>query len=461
MSILVENIANKTMNPLIFREYDIRGDAQNDLDDQTVKALAVGFGSKLIRSGGKTVTVGRDVRLSSPRISETFIAGLASTGLEIIDLGVVPTPLLYFAIAHLQIDGGVMITGSHNPPEFNGFKLCVGRDSIFGEEIQELYRQIETGSFESGQGSIRTYDIFPEYRSYLKANIVIDEPIRLVMDCGNGCGGLVAPELFQDMGCLVDVLYGEPDGNFPNHHPDPTVAANLDDLIHRTKSIGYDLGIAYDGDADRIGVVDDMGKILWGDQLLIIFSRAILKKNPGASIIGEVKCSQNLYNDIKDKGGNPIMWKTGHSLIKKKMRDENALLAGEMSGHIFFNDRYFGFDDAIYATGRLLEILCAEARPLSHLLWGLPPVYSTPEIRIDCPDEIKFDLVARAVQYFKSEYKVVDVDGVRVIFDDGWGLIRASNTQPVIVMRFEANSENRLQEIKSLMENKLEQLRSN
>jgi phosphomannomutase/phosphoglucomutase len=447
------------MNRFIFREYDVRGNAEKDLDDQTVQILGRGFGSKLIRGGAKTVALGRDVRLSSPRIHDAFIEGLTSTGLEVVDLGVVPTPLLYFAIAHLQTDGGVMITGSHNPPEFNGFKLCVGRDAIYGEEIQELYHLIEAGDFEEGQGKVTESDVIPDYQAYLKENLVIDQPIRLVMDCGNGCAGLVAPQLYQDMGCLVDVLYGEPDGNFPNHHPDPTIKANLADLIHRTKELGYDLGIAYDGDADRIGVVDDMGNILWGDQLLIIFSRAILKKHPGAAVIGEVKCSQNLYNDIEKNGGKPIMWKTGHSLIKKKMKEENALVAGEMSGHIFFNDRYFGYDDAIYATGRLLEILCEEARPLSQLLWGLPKMVSTPEIRVDCPDEIKFDLVNKAREYFKSQYRVVDVDGVRVIFDDGWGLIRASNTQPVIVMRFEASDQKRLEEIKTLMENKLEELK--
>ncbi len=447
------------MNRFIFREYDVRGDAEKDLDDQTVRTLARGFGSKLVRGGGKTVALGRDVRLSSPRIRDAFAEGLTSTGLEVIDLGVVPTPLLYFAIVHLETDGGVMITGSHNPPEFNGFKLCVGRDAIYGEEIQELYHQIEAGDFVEGQGVVTERDVIPDYQAYLKENLVIDQPIRLVMDCGNGCAGLVAPQLYQDMGCLVDVLYGEPDGNFPNHHPDPTIESNLTDLIHRTKELGYDLGIAYDGDADRIGVVDDMGNVLWGDQLLIIFSRAILKKHPGAAVIGEVKCSQNLYRDIEKNGGKPIMWKTGHSLIKKKMKEENALVAGEMSGHIFFNDRYFGYDDAIYATGRLLEILCEEARPLSQLLWGLPKMVSTPEIRVECPDEIKFDLVQKARDYFKSHYQVVDVDGVRVIFDDGWGLIRASNTQPVIVMRFEATDQKRLQEIKTLMESKLEELK--
>jgi phosphomannomutase/phosphoglucomutase len=413
--------------------------------------------SKLVRDGGKTIAVGRDVRLSSPRIRDALLEGLTSTGLDVIDLGIVPTPLLYFGIAHLKTDGGVMITGSHNPPEFNGFKLCVGVDSIYGSEIQDLYRQIEAGDFEAGQGSVRSDDVIPAYKDYLTSNLNIDLPMKIVIDCGNGCGGLVAPDLFKEMGCLVDVLYGEPDGNFPNHHPAPTVSSNLEDLIHSTRSIGFDLGIAYDGDADRIGVIDDMGKILWGDQILTIFSRSILKKNPGATIIGDVKCSQNLYNDIRERGGNPIMWKTGHSLIKKKMREEGALLAGEMSGHIFFNDRYFGYDDAIYATGRLLELLCEEARPLSQLLWGLPKVYTTPEIRLECSDDVKFPLVEKVKEYFKSQYEVIDVDGVRVIFEDGWGLIRASNTQPVVVLRFEAQSESRLQEIRTLMETKLEE----
>jgi len=449
----------RLMNPHIFREYDVRGIADTDLDDQTVTLLAKGFGSKLIRKGSKKIAIGRDVRLSSERIKNTMVEGLLSTGLDVIDIGVVPTPLLYFSIVHLQTDGAVMITGSHNPPEFNGFKLCVGTEAIYGEEIQELRKDIEAGEFESGQGSVSQLDIGRDYQKYLKDHLKIDEPIRLVMDCGNGTAGLIAPELFKDMGCLVEVLYGEPDGHFPNHHPDPTIKDNLQDLIAATKKFGYDFGVAYDGDSDRIGVVDDMGNILWGDQLLILFSRHILKKNPGASIIGEVKCSKNLYDDIEKNGGKAIMWKTGHSLIKKKMHEENALLAGEMSGHIFFKDRYFGFDDAIYATGRLIEILCETARPLSQLLWGLPKVYSTPEIRVDCPDDVKFDLVKKVSDYFKSEYNVVDVDGVRVLFDDGWGLIRASNTQPVIVMRFEATSEARLQEIKTLMEQKLEELK--
>jgi phosphomannomutase/phosphoglucomutase len=447
------------MNSLIFREYDIRGHAEKDLNDQTVKTLGRGFGSKLIRQKGKTAALGRNVQLSSPRIHDAFIEGLVSSGLNVIDLGEIPTPLFYFAISHLKLDGGAMITGSHNPHEMNGFKMNVGKDSLYGEGIQELRRQIESQDFESGLGSIDEHDIIPDYKAYLKDNLVIDQPMRLVMDCGNGCGGLVAPELFKDMGCLVDVLNGEADGNFPNHHPDPTVETNLQDLVSRTKELGYDLGIAYDGDADRIGVVDDMGRILWGDQLLIIFSRFILKEHPGATIIGGVKCSQNLYNDIEKNGGNPVMWKTGHARIKKKMREENALLAGEMNGHIFFNDKYFGYDDAIYATGRLLELLCAEARPLSQLLWGLPQVHSTPEIHSDCPDEIKFDLVARVCEYFKSQYQVVDVDGVRIIFEDGWGLIRASDTEPVIVMRFEATSEVKLQEIRNLMESKLEELK--
>ena len=447
------------MNSLIFREYDIRGIFPADLDDETVRLIGLGFGSKLARLKGKTAILGRDVRLSSPHLRDVLAKGLTEAGMDVIDLGTVPTPVFYFAIHHFKADGGVMITGSHNPPEYNGFKLNVGHDSIYGEEIQELRRQIESGDFVKPPqaGTVKAENVIPVYQDYLKRNLKIDEPIRLVMDCGNGCGGLVAPKLFQDMGCLVDVLYGEPDGRFTNHHPDPTIPANLKDLIHRVKEKAYNFGIAYDGDADRIGVVDEMGNILWGDQLMIIFSRSILKQNPGAAIIGEVKCSQNLYKDIAAKGGRAVMWKTGHSLIKKKMKEEGALLAGEMSGHIFFNDRYFGFDDAIYASGRLIELLCQEARPLSQLLWGLPPVVNSPEIRVDCPDDLKFQIVKKVKESFRAKYEIVEVDGVRVIFPDGWGLLRASNTQPAVVMRFEAASQDRLKEIQRLIEGKFKE----
>ncbi len=447
------------MNSLIFREYDIRGIFPSDLDDETVRLIGLGFGSKMALLGAKTAVLGRDVRLSSPHLRDVLAKGLTEAGMRVIDLGTVPTPVFYFAIHHFKADGGIMITGSHNPPQYNGFKLNVGHDSIYGDEIQDLRRLIETGDFvkPSQPGKIKAENVIPAYQDYLKRNLKIDEPIRLVLDCGNGCGGLVAPKLFEDMGCLVDVLYGEPDGRFPNHHPDPTIPANLKDLIHRVREQAYNFGIAYDGDADRIGVVDEMGNILWGDQLMIIFSRSILKKNPGAAIIGEVKCSQNLYKDVEAQGGRPIMWKTGHSLIKKKMKEEGALLAGEMSGHIFFNDRYFGFDDAIYASGRLIELLCQEARPLSQLLWGLPPVVNSPEIRVDCPDDLKFQIVNKVKEYFRAKYEVVDVDGVRVIFPDGWGLLRASNTQPAVVMRFEAASQDRLKEIQALIEGKFKE----
>ncbi|RJP73139.1 MAG: phosphomannomutase/phosphoglucomutase [Candidatus Zixiibacteriota bacterium] len=448
------------VNPLIFREYDVRGVFPRDLDDETVYNLGRAFGTKVAQQGGKSLILGRDIRLSSEHLRDVLANGLNDVGISLHDLGVVPTPLVYFAISYFSVDGGVMITGSHNPPEYNGFKMNLGQNSIYGEEIQELRALMEAEDFVQppAAGTIRKENIIPAYSEYLRKNLVIDQPIRLVLDCGNGTAGLVAPELFRSMGCLVEVLYGEPDGTFPNHHPDPTVVDNMQDLIRRTEELGYDLGVAYDGDADRIGVVDDLGNILWGDQLMIIFSRAILKRNPGGVIIGEVKCSQNLYLDVSRHGGKPIMWRTGHSLIKKKMREENALLAGEMSGHIFFNDRYFGFDDAIYASGRLVELLCQEARPLSQLLSGLPKTYVSPEIRLDVPDEVKFDLVDQVKQYFMGQqYEVIDVDGVRVTFPDGWGLVRASNTQPAIVMRFEAQSEPRLQEIRALIEGKLKE----
>jgi phosphomannomutase/phosphoglucomutase len=452
-----------SINPLVFREYDLRGLYPQDWSDEAVRLLGWGFGTKIVRQGGKTLALGYDVRLSSPHLRDVLVQALIEVGVDVLDLGLVPTPVLYFGISYFNADGGIMITASHNPPQYNGFKLNVGQDSIYGEEIQDLRRQIEAGDFvkASTPGKVDEKSIIPAYKEYLQKNLVVDQPIRLVMDCGNGCAGLVAPDLFRSMGCLVEVLYGEPDGNFPNHHPDPTIPENLKVLIRRTEELGYDMGLAFDGDADRLGVVDNMGNILWGDQMMIIFSRSILKKNPGATIIGEVKCSQNLYKDIARNGGKPIMWKTGHSLIKKKMKQEKALLAGEMSGHLFFNDRYFGYDDAIYAGGRLVELLCEEARPLSTLLMGLPPVFSTPEIRVDVPDEIKFKLVDRMKEFFRSQlqYEVIDIDGVRVNFPHGWGLLRASNTQPALVMRFEASSEDQLQEIKSFMEGKLEELR--
>lgn len=444
------------MNQTIFRQYDIRGIVDEDLTPEVVRTLGRGIGTMMTNLGRKRLTLGWDARLSGPSYRDAITEGLTSAGMDVIQLGMCATPMFYFSIHHLQAEGGVMITGSHNPPEFNGFKVNVGYDSIYGEDIQDLYHLIEKGDFSQGAGKVRQYDIIPDYIQFQRTSVAIERPLRLALDSGNGTAGLAAPEIFKHHGCVVYDLFSEPDGNFPNHHPDPTVPKYMEALKKTVLDKGLDFGVGYDGDADRIGVIDDKGNIIWGDELMVIFSRDILRKHIGGTIIAEVKSSQRLYDDIARNGGRPIMWKTGHSLIKSKMKEENALLAGEMSGHIFFNDRYFGFDDAIYASLRLAEIVSRDDRPLSDYLSDLPRSYSTPEIRFDCPDEVKFDVVMKVVDYFKSEgYDVNDIDGVRLNMGDGWGLLRASNTQPALVMRFEAQSAERLEEIKSLMESKL------
>ncbi|MGB9699073.1 MAG: phosphomannomutase/phosphoglucomutase [Thermodesulfobacteriota bacterium] len=446
------------MNPQIFREYDIRGIVEKDLQPDVVKKLGQGYATYLARLGKKKVVIGRDGRLSSPLLRDYLIQGMLGGGLEIIDIGVCPTPVFYFSLFHFDREGGIMITGSHNPPEFNGFKVCVGKETIYGEEIQNLRRIIERGEFMQGSGTITNQEIIPFYQDYLRQNIKLQRKIKIVIDSGNGTAGVVAPHIFRSLGCEVEELYSEIDGRFPHHHPDPTIPENMKDLIAKVKESGAEVGFGYDGDADRIGVVDHLGNIIWGDQLLILFARDILKKNPGATIISEVKCSQNLYEDIARHGGRGIMWKAGHSLLKSKMKAEKALLGGEMSGHIFFADRYFGYDDAIYASCRLLEILSQTEKRIPELFSDLPKTFSTPEIRVDCPDEIKFKLVEKVRDSFKQEYPIVDVDGVRVLFPDGWGLVRASNTQPVLVLRFEARSPERLQEIRALVENRVTEI---
>ena len=446
------------MNPVIFREYDIRGVVDTDLTPETVLALGRGAGSYFARHGVTRITVGRDCRLSSAPFFDALTEGLLASGMEVIDVGVCPTPLLYFSIVHLQQEGGIMITGSHNPPEFNGFKICVGKDAIYGQEIQRVREIIEQREYVQGKGDLRQRDIIKDYQSYLLENIRLDRAIKVAVDAGNGTGGVVAVPLLRELGCDVEPLYIDMDGHFPHHHPDPTVEKNLADLIATVRDTGAELGIAYDGDADRIGVIDEQGGIIWGDKLMIIFARAILKERTSGTFIGEVKCSQTLYDEIERLGGRAIMWKTGHSLIKDKMKQEKALLAGEMSGHLFFADRYFGYDDAIYASCRLLEIVSKGRKKVSELLAGIPRTYATPEIRIECPDEVKFKIVEQATAHFRQRYEVITVDGMRVKFPDGWGLLRASNTQPALVLRFEATSEARLAEIRGMIETALQGL---
>jgi phosphomannomutase/phosphoglucomutase len=443
------------MDAKIFREYDIRGIAGKELNENDVMLIGKAVGTFLLNQGRSKLVVGRDCRTTSDLYTEKLVDGLLSTGCDVVDIGVCPTPVLYFSIQHFKKEGGVMVTASHNPPEYNGFKLCSGTDSIHGEDIKALYRMIEEGIFREGRGTLEQADAVTPYKAWLYENITLSKPLAIGVDAGNGTAGPVAVPVLKHLGCTVHDLYCEMDGTFPNHEADPTVAANLKDLIALVKEKKLDVGIGYDGDGDRIGVVDENGRIVYGDQLMIVFAREILSRKPGATFISEVKCSKTMYDDIRKHGGNALMWKTGHSLIKKKMKEEKAALAGEMSGHIFFADRYLGYDDALYATLRLLEIIASTGKSMSRLLDGIPVTYNTPEIRVECPDDIKFQVVAKITDHFRALHEVIDIDGVRVLFDDGWGLVRASNTQPALVLRFEAMSESRLSEIRTYVESAL------
>ncbi|WNG40319.1 phosphomannomutase/phosphoglucomutase [Archangium violaceum] len=450
------------MNAHIFREYDIRGLVDKDLTVEVVELLGKGLGTVVRRKGGRSIVVGRDCRESSTRFRDALCRGLTSTGLNVLDVGVVPTPLTYFAANTLPVDGLAMITGSHNPPEYNGFKIGAGKTTFHGPEIQALRKLIEARDFEQSPlpGSVTPYDIHTPYYHFVRQTVKVGRKgMKIVIDAGNGTGGAVAVPLFQSMGFDVVPLFCDMDATFPNHHPDPTVVENMQDLIAAVKREKAEVGIAYDGDSDRIGVVDDQGNILWGDQIMILFSRYVLKESPGAAIVGEVKCSYTLYDDIAKQGGKPVMWKAGHSLIKAKMKEEHAELAGEMSGHIFFKNRYFGFDDAIYSSARLLEILTHEKAKLSELLADVPKTFASPELRVDTVEEKKFEIVKRATEWLRQAgHALVDVDGVRVTFPDGWGLIRASNTQPILVLRFEARTPERLEEIRQLIEGTVEKM---
>ena len=448
------------LSPTIFREYDIRGLVDKDLTEEAVFLVGKALGTRIREAGGRRAAVGRDARLSGPRFAARMIAALGSTGVDVLDLGIVPTPLTYFAAHTAGVDGICMITGSHNPPEYNGLKVGLGSATYHGEEIQALRRLAESGRFPVGKGTVTPYDVVTPYRKHVKENVRLGKRrLKVVVDAGNGTGGVVAVPLFESLGIEVVPLFIEMDGNFPNHHPDPTVEENLRHLQAKVRETGADVGVAYDGDSDRVGAVDEKGQVLWGDQLMILFSRALLAEVPGATIVGEVKCSFTLYDDIAARGGRAIMWKAGHSLIKAKMKEEKAELAGEMSGHIFFKNRWFGFDDGIYSSARLLELLSHTDAPMSTLLADVPKTFSTPEIRFDCPEEIKFELVKRAQEWFSTRYEAVTVDGVRVVFPDGWGLVRASNTQPLLVLRFEAKTRERLNEIERLVRGKVEELK--
>jgi phosphomannomutase/phosphoglucomutase len=443
----------------VFREYDIRGVAERDLTPDFVRDLGKSLATFYQKRNVNTISVGYDCRLSSVPFKTILIESLLQSGMTVYDIGLSPTPLVYFSLFSLPVGGGVMITGSHNPPNENGFKICLGKTTIFGEEIQELRRIMEARDYRTGQGTLIEKPIIAEYLADLKGRIHPGaKPLKVVLDAGNGTGNLLAVPLYRSLGWEVIELFSEPDGNFPNHHPDPTIPENLADLKAEVLANRADLGISFDGDADRIGVIDAQGRVLWGDQLMIIYAGDIVKTKPGAKIIGEVKCSQTMFDRIREMQGDPIMWKVGHSLIKAKMKEEGALLAGEMSGHLFFADRYYGYDDAIYSGARLLEILSHASASLSEMVDGLPKTYSTPEIRVDCPENKKFNVVRELARRFQAKYQVIDIDGARIIFPNGWGLVRASNTQPVLVTRFEANSNEALQAIREEVQAALQKL---
>jgi len=449
------------VNPHVFRQYDIRGHAERDFDDGFVRTLGLSLGTFYSKRGLRRVAVGRDCRLSSPRLHAALCKGLLETGLHIVDVGIGPTPLLYFAVHDLDLDGGVQITGSHNPPDENGFKMMVGKGSLYGDDIVELRTVMENQAFHRASGgALETVDATPAYVSKAVADIQLGRrDIRFAIDAGNGAGGPLALETMKALGLNPVAMLCEMDGTFPVHHADPTEPETLEMLKERVLEDGLELGFAYDGDADRVGVIDARGEVIWGDKLMIILSRALLAQHPGATIIGEVKCSQTMYDDIEAHGGRGILWKTGHSLIKTKMKEERALLAGEMSGHIFFADRYYGFDDAIYATLRVLEIMSRSDVPLHEMLSDVPETFATPEIRVDCDDARKFNLVQQMVDHYRPTHDLVDIDGARIQFEGGWALVRASNTQPVLVLRFEADSEQQLATIRGEVESVLERFR--
>jgi phosphomannomutase / phosphoglucomutase len=435
------------INPSIFREYDIRGIVGKDLDEDIVRTLGRAIGTYFLGRGKREVAMGRDCRLSSPSFAEALAAGLLSTGCNVTDLGIIPTPVLYFCIFYKKLEAGVMITGSHNPPEHNGFKMMAGEETLSGSDIQTIWGIIAEGKYAGGAGVRKSYDLVPEYGDYILRDVKLARKLKVVVDAGNGTGGVVAVPLFRKLGCDVVELYCDMDGRFPNHHADPTLPEAMKDLTDKVLETGADLGIGYDGDADRIGVVDDKGKMIWGDQLMVVFARDLLPSHPGAAVISEVKASKVLYDEIARLGGKPVMWKAGHSLIKKKIREEKALIAGEMSGHIFFVDRWFGFDDAIYSSARLLEILAKTDRKLSEILSDLPRTFTTPEIRVYASDEVKFRIVDEVRKELAKTHSVIDIDGVRALFPKGWGLVRASNTQALLVLRFEGETEADLEAI--------------
>jgi len=445
------------VNPQIFREYDIRGIVDEDLTDDKLYLIGKGFGSILKRRSMKNAVIAGDARLSTPGFKKNFIKGLLESGIDVIDAGIMATPVLYYSIWKLKTDAGIMITASHNPSEYNGIKLNIGLQSFYGSDIQDLLKTIQEEDFENGEGTLSSNDEMSDlYMNYIIDNIKLERPVKVIVDAGNGAGGPYLPPILRKLGCEVTEMYCEPDGTFPNHHPDPTVEKYMKDLIKAVKSSDAEVGLGLDGDADRIGVIDEKGKMLYGDQILNVLVRDFLKDNKGESIIADVKCSKNLFDDITKYGGNPIMYKTGHANIKGKMQELGLKVSGEMSGHVFLKDRFLGFDDAIYVSCRFVEIISKMDIPVSEFLADQPVMYNTPEMHIPSTDDEKFKIVAKVRDSFKDEgYDVNDIDGMRITFPDGWGLCRASNTTPVLVLRFEAETEDRLKEIRDLIETRI------
>lgn len=449
------------LNTNIFREYDIRGIVGEQLTDEAVYKVARAIGTFFVQNGAVRIAIGYDARESSRPFFGMLTEALLASGLHVVQIGMIPTPVLYHTVHTKEVDGGVMITGSHNPPHHNGFKIALGTATLFGSQIQEI-KEIALQPIPPSvagypqEGVVNRLDVLDEYIDDLTKRLDLGpRKLKVVVDGGNGMGGVTAVPLYEKLGIELIKLFTEPDSKFPNHHPDPTVEENLQDVVAAVREHAADVGLAFDGDGDRIGVVDETGRIIWGDELMILLSRTILAEHPGATIIAEVKCSQNLFDDIEQKGGKAIMAKAGHSIIKSKMKETSAVLAGEMSGHIFFADKFYGFDDATYAGARLLEILSKTDKPLSQLFEGIPPTFSTPELRVDCPDETKFDVVEKIARHFEQTNKVITIDGARIVFEHGWGLVRASNTQAILVLRFEADSQEHLDQIRNLVEKKV------
>ena len=441
------------MNTNIFREYDIRGIVGEQISNETVEILSRAIGTFFVQNGAKRIAIGYDARESSPVFFDILARGLNLSGCDVVRIGMVPTPVLYHTVHTKAFDGGVMVTGSHNPPHHNGFKICLGTTTLFGGQIQEIKDIALSGTFVEGKGGVEELEVLDDYLHDVSARVSFGRrKLKAVVDAGNGTGGVNAVPLYKELGVELIELYTDPDPSFPNHHPDPSVPENLQDLIVAVQSHKADLGIAFDGDADRIGLVDETGRIIWGDELMILFARKVLAERPGSTIIAEVKCSQTLFDDIERNGGKAIMERAGHSIIKSRMKQTGAPLGGEMSGHIFFADRFYGFDDAAYSGARLLEILSKTDKKLSELFDGIPETFSTPELRIECPDEIKFEVVAEVAKHFSEDHEVITIDGARIDFGKGWGLVRASNTQAILVLRFEADSPQDLNTIRSEVE---------